>query len=268
MTKLIALGTGSAFTMLGYQTNFLIEQNGKRLLIDCGSDIRFSLKAQGLSFKDIDAVFISHAHNDHCGGLEWLGFTRYFTKQGMISSGCKQPLELPVLYSERNLIKSLWEHSLKGGMESLEGIEANIETYFNIKPVNKNSYFIWEGLQFDLVQSIHVSSKYSYIDSFGLMFTSDTGKRIYLTTDLQFCSETSLKAYYCEADIIIHDCETAFKSGVHAHYNDLKTLPIEIKNKILLVHYQDNVVEDIDIWQTKAKDDGFQGFAVPGIIFS
>ena len=36
-------GTGSAFTMKNYQTNTLIEQNGKYLLIDAGMDIRFSL---------------------------------------------------------------------------------------------------------------------------------------------------------------------------------------------------------------------------------
>ena len=42
--KIIPLGVGSAFTMDDYQTNLIIEQNGKRLLIDAGTDIRFSLK--------------------------------------------------------------------------------------------------------------------------------------------------------------------------------------------------------------------------------
>lgn len=86
LTEIIALGTGSAFTMGNWQTNFLISRNGKFLLIDCGSDIRWSMDMIGLSFKDIDAVYISHAHADHIGGLEWLGFTRYFTRKAMLDS--------------------------------------------------------------------------------------------------------------------------------------------------------------------------------------
>jgi ribonuclease BN (tRNA processing enzyme) len=78
MTNIIALGTGSAFTMKNWQSNYIIQRNGKNLLVDCGGDIRFSLRDQGLSFKDIDACFCSHGHQDHAGGLEYLGFTRYF----------------------------------------------------------------------------------------------------------------------------------------------------------------------------------------------
>ena len=43
------------------------------------------------------------------------------------------------------------------------------------------------------------------------------------------------------ADIIFHDCETLpFKSGVHAHYEDLKTLDDKTRKKMWLYHYQDN----------------------------
>jgi hypothetical protein len=34
------LGTGSAFTLKNYQSNLAIEQNGKRLLLYAGGDIR------------------------------------------------------------------------------------------------------------------------------------------------------------------------------------------------------------------------------------
>jgi len=39
--KILALGTGSAFTLNNYQTSFLIDDE---LLFDCGGDIRFALK--------------------------------------------------------------------------------------------------------------------------------------------------------------------------------------------------------------------------------
>jgi ribonuclease BN (tRNA processing enzyme) len=267
MTKIIALGTGSAFTMKGWQTNYIIQKNGKNLLVDCGGDIRFSLRDTGFSFKDIDAIYVSHAHQDHSGGLEFMGFARYFTRQGMIAQKVENPIELCKLFCESNLIKSLWKNTLKGGMAGLEGIEAKLSTYFNTFPVEKNSSFEWEGLVFDIVQSLHISSKYSIVDSFGLIFTDEDGNRIYLTTDVQFAPETSLKAYYKESNFIIHDCETMYKSDVHSHYDDLKTLPKETKEKMLLIHYQDNVIDDFDNWNDKAKSDGFIGFAVQGCIF-
>lgn len=268
MTEIIALGTGSAFTMQNWQTNFIIKRNGKNLLVDCGSDIRWSLRDQGLTFKDIDGVYISHAHADHIGGMEFLGFTRYFTKLGMEMSGAPNPLPLPKLYIERGMVKPLWDHSLRGGMEGLEGIDCNIETYFDVHPVPKNGSFRWEGIKFDIVQSVHISAKYAVVDSFGLMFTDENKRRIYITTDVQFAPETSMKAYYREADVIIHDCETLYKSGVHAHYDDLRTLAPEIKAKMMLLHYQDNVLDDWDNWQNRAvNEDGFRGFVKPGVIY-
>jgi hypothetical protein len=52
---------------------------------------------------------------------------------------------------------------------------------------------------------------------------------------------------------------------VHAHYDDLKTLPDEIRKKIWLMHYQP-VMPIIDL-QKRARDDGFAGFVEKGQIF-
>jgi ribonuclease BN (tRNA processing enzyme) len=160
MTKIIALGTGSAFTMKNWHSSYLIQRNGNNLLIDGGSDLRWSLKDQGLSFKDIDACFCSHSHLDHSGQLEYLGFTRYFTRRSMIDSGATNPISLSTLFCERHLIKDLWEHTLRGGMEGLEGIDATIDTYFNVVPVDRNSSFEWEGLKFDIVQGSSLTPQF------------------------------------------------------------------------------------------------------------
>src|SRR5438477_6012494 len=99
--KLLFLGTGSAFT-LGYQnyhSNLLLEDDQKHhLLIDCGSDARFSLHEQGYSYQDIQDVYISHLHGDHSGGMEWLGFSTKFDEQ------CKKP----TLHICETLVDDLW----------------------------------------------------------------------------------------------------------------------------------------------------------------
>jgi len=67
--KIIPIGTGSAFSLNNFQTNLIIENStGKRLLIDAGGDVRHALKKLDLSYKDIDAVYLSHLHGDHVGG--------------------------------------------------------------------------------------------------------------------------------------------------------------------------------------------------------
>jgi ribonuclease BN (tRNA processing enzyme) len=274
--RLIALGTGSAFSMKNWQTNFLlevIEADGttRRLLIDCGSDVRFSLRDVGLSYLDIDAVYVSHAHADHVGGMEYIGFCSYFDRRYVDRRiGTRDAQTKPTLFCERNLLRTLWDYSLRGGMEGLEGVDATISTFFNPKPVERNKSFTFAGVDFDIVQSVHVSAKYCIVDSFGLMFTDPVNtKRVYITTDVQFAPETSMMAYYKEANVIIHDCETAgFKSGVHAHYDNLKTLKPEIKKKMRLIHYQDNVIDNWDEWSKKALDDEFHGFTQKGLIYS
>src|SRR5687768_11001375 len=95
--KLTFIGIGSAFTLANFQSNMLLEDAGKRLLIDCGGDARHALAKAGLGAKDVDALYVSHLHADHVGGIEWLGFSRYF------SQGPK-----PDLYVNERLATSLW----------------------------------------------------------------------------------------------------------------------------------------------------------------
>lgn len=55
---------------------------------------------------------------------------------------------------------------------------------------------------------------------------------------------------------LIQDCETSpFMSGVHAHYNELKTLDKATKAKMVLI-YQEEV--------KTVKEDGFKGFCKTG----
>ena len=76
--KLIPLGVGGAFTSRFYHNNYIAEIGSKKLLIDAGTTLRTSIKKAGYSYLDIDAVWISHLHSDHVGGLEELILQRYW----------------------------------------------------------------------------------------------------------------------------------------------------------------------------------------------
>ncbi|MFA5404553.1 MAG: MBL fold metallo-hydrolase [Ignavibacteria bacterium] len=243
------VGCGSAFTTKEYyQSNLLVKKNGKNFLIDIGGDARFGLAELGLSAKDIDAFTLTHAHADHCGGVEWLAFSRYFA-----------PGNKPTLYGVGSLLHDIWTKSLAGGLESVEGKMLKLEDYFPLHLVSPNETFEWEGIEFRPIQTVHVMNGFKIVESYGYMI-QDQGERVFFTGDTQF-APNQLTKFYDMADVIFHDSETApFKSGVHAHYSDLKNLPANIKSKMWLYHYQPGDKPD-------AVTDGFNGFVVKGQSF-
>ena len=250
--KLTFLGSGNAFTVGtdNYQSNMILENDkGKLLLIDCGSDIRWSLYDQNLTYKNIDFVYISHLHADHVGGLEWLAFCRKFNPE---------TTQKPVLYISQNIVNSLWNHVLSGGLLSLQGEIAELSSYFKVKPIPENSFFEWSDIKMELVQTIHTFSGSYLVPCYGLFFFVNN-VNVLITADTRLSPH--LHEFYKKADIIFHDCETSdYKSGVHAHYIELITLDISIKNKMWLYHYESGKLPN-------AKRDGFRGFVKKGQCF-
>ena len=227
--KLQFLGTGGAFTKItdNFQSNMTIQSaNGRYLLIDCGSDARHSLDHVGLKNEDIDGVYISHLHSDHVGGLEWLAFTRRF---GLVQ-------RKPKLYAHPQLVSRLWTNVLSGGLQSLEGDKpAAFSDFFELMPIIDNRY-TWEGIDFQLVKTLHASNGKKPCPSFGLYFKGEK-KTVFISTDTQFMPER-YNVYFENADLIFHDCDTGtIKSPVHAHFSELVTLPEAIKAKMWLYHY-------------------------------
>lgn len=249
--KLLFLGAGSGLgrDLLNFQSNMLLlTDNGKKLLIDCGTDIRFSLTHANYMAKDIDAVYISHLHADHIGGMEWFALQRKFVCQN----------GKPTLIIHEELVNMLWDRSLSGGLKTLNEVDATLHDYFAVQTVAKGQPYIWEGLQLNLIKTVHVHSNGCLMPSYGV-YIEYQGTHFFITADTQFTPE-HLKTYYQKASIVFHDCETLpVPSGVHAHFNQLATLEPEIKNKIWLYHYNDGDLPD-------AQAHGFQGFVRCGQI--
>lgn len=246
MTQLLFLGSGSAFTVgtHNYHSNVLIiDENQNKLLIDCGSDIRFSLYNVGLSHRDITDIYISHLHADHVGGLEYIAITTKFYPD------CKKPS----LYLSKDIAQELWENSLAAGLRSVQGDILTLDDYFKVQKINQpENYFQWQNIKFNLVKVIHIDNGFYIMPSYGLFFEIN-GTKIFLTTDTQLCLP-QLQLFYDQADIIFQDCELSQSpSPVHAHFAELKQLPITTKNKMWLYGYQPVTLPDLT-------EHGFLGF--------
>lgn len=249
--KLQFIGTGSAFTPMSenFQSNMILHSDaGKRLLIDCGSDARHALAALGFNHLDIDAVYISHLHADHSGGLEWLAFTRRFASA--------TPSK-PKLYVHPSLQKRLWNNVISGGLQSIEGESpAKITDFYEVMPITAANHFSWASLDFELIQTVHAYNGPELLPSYGLFFVT-AKTRVFITTDTQFKPDLFMP-YFEKADIIFHDCDTAkTQCAVHAHFNELVHLPAAIKSKMWLYHYSSLTAYD-------AIANGFRGFVLKG----
>ncbi|MBU2490535.1 MAG: MBL fold metallo-hydrolase [Proteobacteria bacterium] len=253
--KIKMLGVGSAFTTQAYyQTNLLITApSGKNLLVDCGSDVRFALAEAGVNGPDmagkIDAVYISHLHADHVGGLEWLSFLTYF------SPGRHHP----AMFCEERTMHNLWERTLHGGLFCVQRKCMHLSDYFECYPVKENGSFTWEGLGFEMVCLPHVLGGYADHFSHGLriFLPGASVPAVFMTTDTRFAPDLVLAAG-SDAGLVFHDCETGpVESDVHAHYRELITLPPSFKEKTWLYHYQPDPPQD-------PRADGFAGFCVKG----
>lgn len=226
--RVTVVGCGNAFSKKNYNQSFLVEEDGRKLLIDCGSQIPNALVDSGISLKDIDDIYVSHGHADHIGGLEEVAFLRYdWMKRPTHYSQGKYA---PRLIGNEGFLVELWEHSLKGGLQSMEGFQATLETFFEVVPIKPNTTFDWQGWTVELVQQIHVMAGNMIMHTYGLIFKKEGHKTVYFTTDSQHCSPRQMQKFYKDADVIFQDCELVgcsfkFKEGERVYHEGNRVYP-------------------------------------------
>lgn len=258
--KLIFTGTGGLSTISNFNTSIVLQKKESNFLIDCGIDSKRSLHASGFSPDDIDAVYISHVHSDHCGGLEWLGINNLFNPES----------KRPFLVANDLVIQQLKKSLV--GLKCIKYADTDLFGFFDLTEVSLNNSFYWNSIDFVMHRFDHVVGFNNMIPSFGLTIMDEELKNssgkpftILFTSDSLLPKDLSL---YYQADLIIQDCETSeLHTEVHSHYNDLKTLSTSIKRKMVLVHYGDNVQVNNTEWNAKAEQDGFRKLSTGGYGF-
>lgn len=250
--KITFLGVGSAFSRKNANSNVLIESGEVKLLIDCARSCPPSLEQYGLSLRDITHVIITHLHSDHITGLEEMALMSKLIYK-----------HKPIIISTSSLLERLWDASLRGGLEYIEIIPGDktqlfLKDYFELRNTLPKEEFVI-GKVPELKICMHPSDHVLGMESYSIEMEEAPGgktKRFFFSGDTRFDKEMILYGYetctYLFHDCQLHDSGKYNQLGVHASYNQLCTLPQEIRKKIWLYHYGDKLLPNVE-------EDGFAG---------
>lgn len=224
--RLQMLGTGGAFAKKYFNNNGLLYTGDYTLLIDCGITAPLSLHQLGKPLEEIDAILITHIHGDHVGGLEEIAFRMKY------AVGRK-----PVLYIADTLVTPLWENTLKGGLGQ-DGIES-LEDAFEVRTLTEGTACsLSPQLRVEIIRTPHIPGKASYSLYLNeeIFYSADTIFQPDLLTRLT-------RERNCRK--ILHEVQLTGKGEVHTTLDELRSLPADIRQKILLMHYGDEMEEFI-----------------------
>ncbi|MFP9126234.1 MBL fold metallo-hydrolase [Niallia sp. BSM11] len=225
MIKVYPLGTGGAFTK-HYHNNYIFELGDRKLLVDAGTTLRFSLPAAGYKETDVTDIMITHLHADHVGGLE------EFAQRCMWLYSYK-----PNLWIRAELAEGI-EDVLKAGLFT-DGLQ--LSDYFHVH-YEKDGFQLGNDYEIEFIKTDNLHAKDMLSmgfklsdknDNVNIIYTSDIGKHEEALFDKHFDENT--KALFHDISFIqtpVH----SYIDDVIAYYSDKLALP-----SLYGMHYADDI---------------------------
>jgi phosphoribosyl 1,2-cyclic phosphate phosphodiesterase len=214
------------------RTSILVESGGERMLVDCGPDLRQQLLAAEVN--RLDGVIVTHAHGDHCHGLDEL-------------RPVSQAIERPVpLHGRPDLLAELQERFGYAFAQS--------EFYRPIVDARE----LGEELQFGEARVRFVDQPHGGPTSLGLRFDEE-GRSVAYAVDFSDLTD-DMAALYEGVDVWIADCLTRRPHPTHAHLDGVlgwaKALHV---GQLYLVHMGNgldyrSLIAELPDWAAPAYD--------------
>lgn len=227
--QVLITGIGDAFSALSHGSSAVIRGPEGLLAIDCPGSVMAMYRAASsssswdVSAGTVDDIFLTHLHGDHSNGIEVLGFARRYLDD---------PPRRPRLHAISEVIDRLWEKLAPAmdGATRKNGATSDLEQYFEIHVMEPGRPAVIAGLEVHCRRGVHS------VPVAGLVVRDDQGCFGW-SSDTEFIPEHV--DWLAQADCIVHECGGQFK---HTSWEELDTLPEELKKRIRLIHVPDGVV--------------------------
>jgi len=198
--KLIVLGSGTSVPHpQRAESAFWLDTGAGTLLLDAGAATAHRLAREGVDWVGLDAIWVSHFHLDHVGGLAPFLFGTKYAPQTQIR---RKPL---VIYGPRGTQELLHTFDRAGNYELMEQ-----PFPLEIREVAPRTKFdIFGGLHAETFSTPHTR------ESLALRLTDDTGASFVYTSDTGYVE--SLSDFARDVDLLIIECSFPYTSPVKTH---------------------------------------------------
>jgi phosphoribosyl 1,2-cyclic phosphate phosphodiesterase len=214
------------------RTSILVESGGARMLVDCGPDLRQQLLATQVS--RLDGVIVTHAHGDHCHGIDELR---------PVSQAVGGPLPL---YGRDHVLQELRERFGYAFAQS--------DFYRPIVETRE----LEDELRFGSAKARFVDQPHGGPISLGLRFDEGDYSVAY-AIDFSDLSD-DMAALYDGVDVWIADCLTRQPHPTHAHLDGVLAWARDLRvGQLYLVHMGNgldyrSLVAELPDWAAPAYD--------------
>lgn len=221
--RFVVLGSGSAVPHPQRSSSgYWLETESGSILLDCSAAAPHRMAEENLDWPNLDAVWISHFHLDHCGGLAPFLFGARNAPQ------MRERKKALTLFGAKGLRKLLESFDRAGGYKlfqqpfPLEIVE--------VEPLEK--FEMLPGVEAEALKTPHTG------DSLALRLRDQSGKTLVYSGDTGF--EKILRTFALRADLLVLECSFFQNKTVEKHLELAEAMYIirhAKPGKALLTHF-------------------------------
>lgn len=221
--QLIVLGSGTSVPHSQRSSAaFWLESDGASMLLDCSADAMHRMAQENLDWPNLDAIWISHLHLDHCGGLASLLFAMKHAPQ---TQSRKKPLGIFSCSGVERLLKAIDESNDYGLFKQpfpLEVLELT-DSCRDFTP--------FEGVRCETFKTPHTR------ESLAMRLTNSESKTVVYSSDTGVSEE--LATFARGADLLVLECSFYEDKPVQTHLNlaeAMRIAQLAAPRRLLLTH--------------------------------
>lgn len=234
------LGCGDAFGSGGrFQSCYMVTAASERCLIDCGATALIAMRRFGIDPATVDAVFLSHLHGDHFGGLPFL----------LLDAQFAHPRQRPLLIAGPDGTRDRLMTALEVFFPGSSQLDWRFSLRFSELAAGRTETV--GGFALTPYPAVHPSGSASFALRLGA-----GGRIIGYSGDTEWTD--SLVEVARGADLFITECY-AFdgKPRFHINYKMLQSHLDELDaRRVLLTHMSDAMLAQVDALDLETLEDG------------